>query len=93
MSRLITDCQALQGEWITLLVRGRVPAGQAQTTGRISLAEDTQTVTSAPQSAARDGLWWQTVSMRVSDAATHQRVFLYGSTAADPAADVAFDAA
>ena len=82
---------SLRGKWVTLAVRMRVAAAQSTTAGRVGLGDGITSALTINTTSARDGFVWQVISMKVSTSAIRVRIYLYGNTSADAAADVTFD--
>jgi len=87
----VANYAAYKGKWVTLAVRQRVAAAQASTAGRIGLNDGFTSALSVSTFNARDGFMWQVVSLKLSASALRLRVYLYGNTSADAAADVTYD--
>ena len=80
LMRQILPINRVKGRWITLAVKERVATGQANTAGRIAIADSTGSTASA-SSDVRDGFRWLVVTRFIPATATFARVYLYGDSA------------
>jgi len=77
-----TDIRAYRGRYVTASVRVQVPDGSATDVGRIALYDGTTTVTTANGGPQGTGWSTQSITLKVGDAATYLRLYIYVSLSA-----------